>query len=206
VDDQPPIALGGTLQPRHAVYVSVLQHPPQTVDLLIRDPVDHDELARILDVDTGRHSGQYTMSSERALREAQIAPVRWFGRRFELQGWALVGLSSLGILAFMGLWVRSLVGEIAVRRSVGARRYQILRWIVLRALAVASKGIVAGLWFGISMWGTLPAAVTGALTWDPSRFLPYAALIVGVVLCGVMWPAWRVSRTLPAELLQSAGS
>ncbi len=204
VDDQLPVALGGTLQPRHAVYVSVLQHLPQTVDLLIRDPVDPDGLRRILNAALGR-SGQYSISSERALREAQIAPVRWFGRRFELQGWALIGLASLGILAFMGLWVHSLRGEIAVRRSVGARRYQILRWVVSRALAVAFKGIVAGLWFGISIWGTLPAAVTGTLAWDPSRFLPYVVLVVGVVVGSVLLPAWRASRALPAELLQ-AGS
>jgi hypothetical protein len=204
VDDQLPMALGGTLQPRHAVYVSVLQHPPQTVDLLIRDPVDPDILAGVLEASLGRGSGQYTVRTEQALRDAEIAPVWWFGRRFELQGSALLVLASLGIVAFMRLWVDSLVGEIAVRRSVGARRYQILRWVVWRALAVAGKGIIAGLWFGISIWSTLPAVVTGTLTWDPGLFLPYALLIVGAVLSGVVWPAWRVSRAVPVELLRLA--
>jgi hypothetical protein len=206
VDDQLPMALGGTLQPRYAVYVSVLQHPPRSVDLLIRDPVDYEALARTLETNIGHGSGHYTVNTERAVREAEIAPVGWFGRRFELQGWALVGVASLGIIAFMGLWVRSLMGEIAVRRSVGARRQQIFRWMVWRAAGVAARGIVAGLWFGLAVWGTLPEVVTGAETWDPSRFLPYAVLILGVVLCGVVPPAWRASRALPVELLQSTGN
>jgi putative ABC transport system permease protein len=205
VENQLPIALGGTLQPRHGVYVSVLQHPPQTVDLLIRDPADEQALKRILETDIGS-AGHYALHSERTMRTAEVAPVRWFGQRFELQGWALVGLASLGIIGYMGLWVRSLTDEIAVRRSVGARRNQILRWVLWRAMVIALEGIVMGLWFGIAVWGTLPEVVTGTAAQDPSYFVPYAVLIVGVVLCGVLVPAWRASRARPADLLQSPGS
>lgn len=205
VETQLPTGLGGTLQPRHAVYVSVLQHPPRTVDLLVRDPAERRTVGQVVEAALAG-SSRYTVSSERAVREAGIAPIRWFGRRFELQGWALVGLASLGIVGFMGLWVESLSGQIGLRRSVGARRHQILGWVVWRAIGVAIKGVVVGTWFGVAVWGTLPTVVTGAVTWDSSRFLPYAVLIVGVVLAGVLLPAWRISRAPPAELLQSSGS
>jgi putative ABC transport system permease protein len=145
------------------------------------------------------------VNSEGAVREAGIAPVQWFGQRFEIQGWGLVGLASLGIVGFMRLWVESLIGEIGIRRSVGARRHQILRWVLWRATGVAAKGVVVGVWFGVAIWGMLLTVVTGTVTWDTLRFLPYAVLVVGVVLCAVLLPAWRVSRALPAQLLQSPG-
>ncbi len=201
VDNQLPAELGGTLQPSYAVYVSVLQHPPRTVDLLVRDPTDHNALGGVVGAALGG-SGRYTGKSERAVREAGIAPVRWFGHRFELQGLALVGLASLGIVAFMRLWVESLTGEIGIRRSVGARRHQILRWVVWRAVGVAAKGVTAGVWFGAAVWSTLPTVVTGTAAWDPLRFLSYGVLLVGVVLCSALLPAWRISRALPAQLLQ----
>ncbi|MGH7509940.1 MAG: FtsX-like permease family protein [Gemmatimonadales bacterium] len=205
VDNQLPTGLGGTLQPRYAVYVSVLQHPPRTVDLLIRDRANRGALAKVIEAALGG-SSRYIVNTERALLEDRIAPIRWFGRRFELQGWALVGLASLGIVGFMRLWVQSLTGEIGIRRSVGARRHQILRWVVWRAIVVAAKGVVGGVWLGVAVWGTLPTVVTGTIPWDPSRFLPYALLIVGLVLCGVLLPAWRASGALPGRLLQSPGN
>ncbi len=205
VDNQFPKGLGGTLQPGYAVYVSVLQHPPRSVELLIRDRTDRGALAEAIET-TLDGAGRYTVSSERAVLQNEIAPIQWFGRRFELQGWALVGLASLGIVGFMRLWVQSLTGEIGIRRSVGARRSQILRWLVWRAALVAATGVVVGVWFGVAIWSTLPTVVTGTLTWDLSRFLFYAVLSVGLVLCGVLVPAWGASRALPARLLQSSGS
>jgi len=205
VDNQRPTGLGGTLQPRYPVYVSVLQHPPRAVDLLVRDQAGIRIPGKVVEAALDG-SGRYALRSERSVREAGIAPVRWFGERFELQGWALVGLTSLGIMGFMALWVNSLTGEIGIRRAMGARRNQILGWVVWRAIGVAAKGVVAGVWFGVAVWGTLPALVTGTASWDPGRFLAYALLIVALVLCGVLFPAWRVSRALPARLLQSSGN
>lgn len=201
VDNQLPVGLGGTLQPRYAVYVSVLQHPPRAVELLVRDKIDDGALARVTEAALGG-STRYTMTSERAMLEDEIAPIRWFGRRFELQGWALVGLASLGIVGFMRLWVQSLIGEIGIRRAVGARRNQILRWLLWRAMGMGTKGLMVGAWFGIAVWGMLPTVVTGTVTWDPLSFLPYAGLSMALVLGGAMWPAWRASRVLPALLLQ----
>ena len=201
VDDQLPAGLGGSLQPRYAVYVSVLQHPPRTVDLLVRDSLDLEILAKTLELLGGGSAAHYTVNSERQMRAAAVAPVWWFGRRFELQGWALIGLTSLGIVAFMGLWVQSLAGEIGVRRSVGARRHQILLLVLWRATRAAIVGVLGGLWFGIAFWGMLPSVVSGAVAWDTSRFLESAILAIGIVVCSVLSPAWRVSRARPADLL-----
>ncbi len=205
VDNQVPAGLGGSLQPHYAVYVSVLQHPPRAVDLLIRDRVDDAALAGVMETALGA-SSRYTVTSERAVFEDRLAPIRWFGRHFEFQGWALVGLASFGILGFMRLWVQSLLGEIGIRRSVGAQRHHILRWVIWRALLAGARGVVVGVWFGIGIWTTLPSIVAGTVTWSPSLFIPYAILSLALVLGGVLLPAWRASGAPPARLLQSARS
>ncbi|MBA3258152.1 MAG: ABC transporter permease [Gemmatimonadales bacterium] len=200
VEDRSPTGLGGTVQPRYAVYVSVLQHPPRAADLLVRDPADPAILDRLIRSLLPHGSRGYAPQSEQGVREADVASVLWFGRRFEVQGWATIGLAALGILAFMGLWVRSLEGEIGIRRSVGARRGRIFLWMVGHALGIALKGVAAGLWFGIALWRALPTAVAGAASWDVSQALPYAFAIVLGVTCSVLLPAWRASR---APLIRS---
>ncbi|MBA2457676.1 MAG: ABC transporter permease [Gemmatimonadales bacterium] len=204
VEDGSPIGLGGSLQPRYAVYTSVLQHPPRVADLLVRDPADPAVLERLMPRLLPPGSGEYTPRSERAAREADVAPLRWFGRRFQLQGWATAGLAALGILGFMGLWVRSLAGEIGVRRSVGAPRRRIFLWVVGRAVGISLKGVAAGVWFGIALWGTLPSVVAGTTPWSGSRVLPYALVIVAGVTCSVLPLAWGAARAPLAGLPRSA--
>src|SRR6185503_10641322 len=100
VEDQLPLGLGGSLQPRYAIYLSVLQHPPRTVDLLIRDAADTQMVTRALATTAIGAAGSYSWTSERALYQSAIAPVQWFARRFAAQGWMLLGLAAFGIIAY----------------------------------------------------------------------------------------------------------
>jgi predicted lysophospholipase L1 biosynthesis ABC-type transport system permease subunit len=165
--------------------------------------VDRQVLVSTLGAAIPAGASQYRFTSRRALHDTAIAPVQWFSRLFELQGWALAGLASFGIIAFSGLWVRSLGGEIAIRRAVGARRPQIVSWVAWQALGVVVKGVFVGVWSGVALWSALPDVVSGTLSWDPVRLLPYAFLIGGLILSGVLPTAWYLSRGSPAELLQS---
>jgi putative ABC transport system permease protein len=201
VNDQSPLGLGGTLQTRYAVYLSVLQQPPAAVELLLRQPVGRPVLGRALAQAFGNVSGPYPITSEAAIRNSDVAPVHWFGQVFALQGWALTALAAFGILSYMTLWSYSLRGEIAVRRSVGARSSEVFRWLLWRSFGIAARGCAAGGWFGIAIWGALPNAVTGAILKSPLQVLPYCLLIVGLILLAVVPTGWRLSHALPSELL-----
>jgi predicted lysophospholipase L1 biosynthesis ABC-type transport system permease subunit len=130
--------------------------------------------------------------------------VQWFGRLFGLQGWVMVGLAMLGVVTSMRLWVGSLAGEIAIRRCVGARGSRILLWVVGRAIGVGAKGIAGGIWFGLTIWGGLPDLVAGVHPWNWHTIVAYAAVLLGVVVCAVLTPAWCLSRGLPAEVMRSS--
>jgi hypothetical protein len=189
VDDPPAVGLGAAIQPPYSVYLSVLQHPPATVDLLIRP--------------RGR-AGDPAATPLRALVAGQAAPLRWFAAQFGLQGWAMLAIAALGSLAVTRLWVASLLGELGVRRTLGARRRLIVAYVLLRAAAVGAAGIMGGVWFGQAIWSVLADLVPGLDPWDGALVLRFGLVLVLSTLLGALAPALRASRASPASLLSAS--
>jgi putative ABC transport system permease protein len=205
VEDQRPVGIGGGGLPAAAAYLSVLQHPATAVDLLVRGragPAPRAPVARSLRERLGSRVSTVEVS-EASLLAAEAAPVRWFGRMFGAEGWALLTIATVGTFAVMWLWVTSLLGEFGVRRAVGARRRDVLRYVVARALLVAAGGVAFGCWLGMIVWDALTSAVSGIPPWDSGALLRFGLLLAAAALSGALVPAWRAARTPPAALLAS---
>jgi putative ABC transport system permease protein len=190
VDDPPAVGLGGAIQPGYSVYLSVLQHPPATVDLLTRA--------------LGTRALDLPATSLDALVDGQAAPLRWFAAQFGLQGWAMLAIAGLGSLAVTRLWVDSLLGELGMRRALGARRMQIAAYVLLRAAAVSVAGIAFGVWFGGAIWSALADLVVGLEPWDGALVARFGLMLLLSTLLGALAPAWRASRATPASLLSAS--
>ncbi len=206
VDDPVVVGLGGPLQPRYTVYLSVLQHPPSQADLLVRAPPATDTGAAVRPIMQAALGGRLThleQRSEPTLLAADAAPLDWFARWFGFAGWAMLAITGLGTFALMQLWVRSVRVELGLRRAAGARRWHLFRMVLIHASGVALAGVLAGLWFGPPVWGMLPTMMTGFHAWDPAPVARYATLLVGIVLFGVLLPAWRAARSTPASLIST---
>jgi putative ABC transport system permease protein len=207
VDDPSPVGLGGPLQPSYAVYLSVLQHPPSTAELLIRDRPGTDSGVAVRPVMRTTLGGRLThleQHSEAALLGRDAALLQWFARWFGVEGWAMLGITTLGTFALMRLWVRSLLVELGVRRAMGARRRDLFALVLRRAAGVGLAGVLIGLWLGPFVWGVLPTIMTGLEAWDPAPVACYAGLLVASALAGALLPAWRAARSTPASLIASA--
>jgi hypothetical protein len=209
VDDPRPVGLGGALQPRYTVYLSVLQHPPRSAELLVRAPRRR-ELSRdvrpVLQAALGSRTPVPAGQRESSRRVADTAPLVWFGRAFAMEGWAMLGMAVIGAFALMNLWVRSLLGELGVRRAVGARRRDLLRFVLVRALGVGVAGVAAGLWFGWPLWGELSRAAPGLDPWSASTVSRFGGMLVAAALAGALLPAWRAARMRPMALIASRSS
>jgi putative ABC transport system permease protein len=206
VEDQRPVGIGGGLEPRVAVYLSVLQHPATAVDLLVRGRggpglVD-DVVARAVAETLDRSAMKTVRVSEAGLLAAEAAPLRWFGRLFTVEGWALLAIATIGTFAMMWLWVASLLGELGVRRAVGARRRCVVGYVLSRAVLVAVGGAAFGSWLGMMVWDALTGVISGLPSWDPGAVLRYGLLLGGASLAGALLPAWRAARTTPVALLR----
>jgi putative ABC transport system permease protein len=206
VDDPPAAGLGAALQPPFAVYLSILQHPVSSVELLARprrgtaDQSIGPVLERILDP----RPGDLMQLSESQLLAAQTAPLRWFGRWFVVEGWAMLSIAVTGAFVLMRLWVLSLLTELGLRRAVGASRRRLLALVFCRAAAVGVGGLGVGLWLGPSVWDVLGSVLGELPKWDPAVAARFAVVLLGTTIAGATLPAWQATQVAPAVLLQAA--
>ena len=204
VEDRRPAGLGGQGEPADAVYLSVLQHPAPAVELLVRGATPASAEAavdRALRAGLGSRLGTATQVSEARLLDAEAAPVRWFGGMFGAAGWAMLLVATVGTFAVMWLWVASLLRELGVRRAIGARRRDVLGFVMVRAVLVALAGVAFGTWVGMMVWDALSAVVAALPAWDLLAVLRYGLMLVAATLAGALLPAWRAARAAPARLL-----
>ncbi len=204
VEDRTPSGLGGSFEPRDAVYLSVLQHPAPEVDLTVRGrPGAHldDAVHGALLATLGPGSAGAPHRAVAEVLAADAAPLVWFARMFGAEGWALLALATAGTFATMWLWVASLRCELGARRAVGARQRDVTGYVLARALLVALAGAAFGSWLGMMVWDALRSVVPGLPAWDPGAVLRYALLLAAAALAGAFLPARRAARAAPASLL-----
>ena len=204
VEDSGSEVLGGALQPRKAVYLSVLQLPPREADLLIRasEPVDSAAiLATIRDT-----IGPGVIRSIRAETDyvaAQQKPLSWFGGWFALAGLVVLITGVGGTFSTVRLWVNSLATELSLRRAVGANRTRIAGFVLIRALGIGVGGIGLGVFaFFVVLREALNAVVRDLPVWNSAVLAGAAMLFGGIALLAAAIPTWALLRRPPIAGLQ----
>jgi putative ABC transport system permease protein len=159
--------------------------------------------------------------AEAALRKSSATPV--ILQTFTIEGvrksryradmalsWMLVTVSVLlllitasGIVGMASLWVTQRRKQIGVRRALGARRIDILRYFITENLMITSAGVFGGMLLGVALNQLLVSKLEMAR-------LPLGYLVTGGVvfwLLGVIavyGPAWRAASISPALATRSA--
>ena len=109
----------------------------------------------------------------------------------------LLAVTAFGIVGLTSYWVAQRRRQIGMRRALGARRVDILRYFHTENLLVAGTGVVLGI--GLCMAGNLWLAHSLALTRIGPGYIGVGALIVlGLSQLAVIWPALRAAATAPA--------
>jgi predicted permease len=107
-------------------------------------------------------------------------------------------------------------GEMAIRLSIGASRWQLVRQLLFESCVLAALGGIAGLlvahWTLALVGSMLPAEAAGWLRFEIDRtvLLSTAALVLGTGLLFGLFPAWHSTRpdlvtTLKGQAGQPAG-
>lgn len=123
--------------------------------------------------------------------------------------WMLIGVSALlllvtasGIVGMTMLRVAQRRKQIGVRRALGARRRDIVRYFVTENLLVSTAGIVMGLVLAIALNQLLVSVLE--LPKLPIAYLGVGALALWALgIVAVMGPAWRAASIPPAEATRS---
>jgi ABC-type antimicrobial peptide transport system permease subunit len=86
---------------------------------------------------------------------------------------------------------------------MGARRRDIMRYILARAAGVAVAGVAFGAWVGMMVWDALHTLSATLPAWDPNAVVWSGLLLGGAALAGAFIPAWRAARTPPTTLMST---
>lgn len=201
VAERKPEGLGRTFATTDAVYLSVLQAPPESVNVLLPPHTS----SAVADRAIAAMPGEARESSPIAVYEADATRIGWFRTMFKSEGWLTLVLATFGAFVVMRLWVTSRFQELGVRRAVGARRAQVIRYVLWRALGVGVAGVLVGLWASFFTWGWLEEGIGAQwTTWDPAVLLRVAPLLVLATLAGAIEAAVRAARAGPMRLLETS--
>jgi putative ABC transport system permease protein len=114
----------------------------------------------------------------------------------------LVG--SIGILNMMLITVNERVGEIGLRKALGATKYMILNQFLLEAIILTTIGGSLGVMVSF-------LALNGLVLLSPFQGIYFISLstiflvFIGCIFLGCIsgaWPAWKAARMDPIAALQ----
>jgi putative ABC transport system permease protein len=124
--------------------------------------------------------------------------------------WMLITVSVLlllitasGIVGMASLWVQQRRKQIGVRRALGARRVDILRYFLTENIMITACGVAAGLLLALALNHLLVTRLEMAKL--PLEYmLGGAAVFFLLGIVAVYGPAWRAASTSPALATRSA--
>ena len=173
----------------------IVRTEPGQLDRLMREVEDKLVAAR----DDRVHLRTQSLLEARANRYRADRSLAWM--LITIMGLLLLVTAS-GIIGMASLWVNQRRKQIGVRRAIGARRGDILRYFLIENLMVTSFGIAVGLGLAIALNQWLVSALEVPRL--PLHYLPGGVVALWALgLLAALGPAWRAARIPPAEATRS---
>jgi ABC-type antimicrobial peptide transport system permease subunit len=134
-----------------------------------------------------------------------LAPTRSLAGLLAGFGGLSLLLSGIGTFAVLSYHVARRTREIGVRIALGADRARLVRWVTWEGLRLAGTGIVIGLVAATALSRFLDSLLFEVEPLAPGLYLGAAALLLGVSMLAVLWPALRAARMSPLDALATEG-
>jgi putative ABC transport system permease protein len=112
-------------------------------------------------------------------------------------------LASVGIYSVLSYIVRGRSREIGIRSALGAKRWDVVRLVVVEGMTPALIGIAVGAVVALAAARLVAKLVFGVSASDPLTLAAVSALLVLVALLASLLPAYRASKLDPAEVLRA---
>jgi predicted permease len=111
-------------------------------------------------------------------------------------------LSCLGLYGVVSYDVARGVRDVGIRMALGARRGDVVRQVIGKALSFSSIGVLAGIVAAVAGTRLLSSLLFGITARDPVTLASTAALLLMTTLLASYVPARRASRIDPAVVLR----
>ena len=193
-----------TEDPKPAMFLSVLQWPTSSGYLLVRSSSDPDQLgfairSRLREIDSALPV--YIQTRYQSLDTFLLGP-RMATIALGVLGGMGAMLSITGIFGMAAYAVGKRLRELGIRVALGAKRTEVLRAALGRAVKLQVIGSVAGLLLGVMASRVLAYVVAQASTLDPLVLTGVVVIMLIVGLVATWIPAQRALSVDPVKLLR----
>ena len=106
-------------------------------------------------------------------------------------------MTGFGVVGLTTYWVSQRRRQIGMRRALGARRVDILRYFQTENLLIVAVGSVLGIALGLAL-NTAMAASMQMTRMSVAYVCIGALIVVGLCQLAVLWPALRAASIPPA--------
>jgi ABC-type antimicrobial peptide transport system permease subunit len=186
------------------MFLSSLQSPSSAAYLVVRSPLDPQELAaemrsKLRELDSGL---PVTMATWNTMLDVVLFPSRVATVSLGVLGMMGAMLSITGIFGMAAYSVSKRLRELGIRIALGAQRKEVLQAALGRACKLLAFGSAAGLLLGILASRVLAFIVYQATPRDP---LVLAGVVLAMLLLGLLatWiPARRALSVDPLIMLR----
>jgi predicted permease len=187
-------------------YVPIEQGPLAPPTLAIRvagDPARYEAAVRALVARMDASLPVYRVSTYRQYLVRLSARQRFIATL--LAGFASIALllSGVGLYGLLSYMVSDRAREIGLRLALGAQRSAVQRQVLLRGLALAAIGVVAGGAIAALLTRFIAALLFGVGRFDLATFLGTAIVLLTVSCVASFVPSYRASRLDPMQVLRS---
>ncbi|KPJ94542.1 MAG: hypothetical protein AMS18_03525 [Gemmatimonas sp. SG8_17] len=110
-------------------------------------------------------------------------------------------LSALGIYGVLAYLVRQRARELSVRMALGARRLDVVRLVVRRAILLVGIGGLVGLAAAVALTRVMASLLFGVSATDPTTFIAVLPVLGLVALAASYLPARRAASLDPKRSL-----
>jgi len=200
VEDFHTAVVGGDDLSRAAVYVSLLQRPAGSAQVLVTGSSAAVDEARDVLQAHGFASEEPVSLDE--VRAQAAAPLGWAARVAALLCLVALALAVIGARATALHITRRRIRELAVRRALGADNRRILGHVLGGAARSAAWGAALAALGGASFVALLRKAVGGVPAPGPEVYLAVTGLLVGVSLLAALRAGREALEVEPAAAME----
>ncbi len=193
-------------EPKLFYWLAASQAPVSELHLLVRATAGTSGLDRAVETLARNLDPDLPPGPPRPL--AQVAATSTLPQRLAASVAGSVGsvglfLAAVGLYGVVAFVVAARRRELAVRIALGARREDVLRFVLSDAARPVVGGVVAGLVLALALSRLISSLLFGLSPSDLVTFAGVPLVLGAVALAAVALPARRATRIDPAEALRS---
>jgi predicted permease len=139
----------------------------------------------------------------REAREPELRPWRLGATLFGVFGAVALLVAMIGVYSVMAFSVSQRTRELGVRIAFGARGFDIGRLVMVQAVWPVVIGVVVGIGLAIASRRLIAGMLFGVTVADPTVIGSVAALLITAAVAGGLVPGRRATRVNPVEALRA---